>query len=164
MSLDDIIKSLKIEIPDLQKVILIGIGNELNGDDGVGPYVADALADAVDFTVFNSGTQPDNFTGKIMQLNPSHVIFVDAATIEGEPGAITAVPLDDIDELCVHTHYMPLKHVVRRLTDKCDCKFLVIGIRPASMEIGDGLSTTVRRTADELIKKLKELDARTATE
>jgi hydrogenase 3 maturation protease len=143
----------------MRSPVLIGIGNELNGDDGVGPIVADKLADSTKFTVFNAGTQPDNFTGKITLMEPSHVVMVDAAMIEGEGGSIDAVPLQTVDDVCFHTHYLPLRHIVQRLIDKCSCKVLVIGIKPVSMEPGDSLSPPVKEAADKLVKMIKELDS-----
>jgi hydrogenase 3 maturation protease len=141
----------------MRNPVIMGIGNELNGDDGVGPYIADALADSTVFIVFNAGTQPDNFTGKITAMGPSHVVFVDAAMIDGEAGSTGVVPLETIDDVCFHTHYLPLMHIVKRLIDRCGCKVLVIGIRPVSMEPGDGLSPPVRQAADSLVSMLMSI-------
>jgi hydrogenase 3 maturation protease len=87
------------------------------------------------------------------------MVIVDAATIEGEPGAVDAVPLVVIDDVCFHTHYLPLRHIVQRLVDKCSCKVIVIGIKPVSMEPGDGLSPPVKEAADKLVAMIKELDS-----
>lgn len=144
----------------MNKPVLIGIGNDLNGDDAAGPYVAESLSTKVkNITVMNAGTQPDNFTGKLMSLKPSHVIIVDAAMVEGEAGSIAPVSLNSIDDVCFHTHYLPLGRIVERIVDKCGCKVLVIGIKPLSMEPGDGLSLRVKETADILISKLIEYDS-----
>lgn len=158
MSIGGIAELLGKETARMSNPVLIGIGNELNGDDGVGPHIADALADSSKFTVFNAGTQPENFTGKISSIQPSHVVIVDAAMIEGEAGSIDAVPLEAIDEVCFHTHYLPLRHVVQRLIDRCSCKVLVIGIRPVSTEPGDGLSPPVRKAAAELVSLFEGLE------
>lgn len=142
------------------KPVLMGIGNDLNGDDAVGPYVAEALAARTKkISVINAGTQPDNFIGKLKTLKPSHLIFVDAAMVDGESGSIAPVPVESIDDICFNTHYLPFGRVVQRIIDKCGCKILVIGIKPDSMEPGDEISKSVKEAADILISKLIELDS-----
>ena len=40
--------------------LLLGIGNDLLGDDGVGPFIAEKLRGA-DWQVINAGIVPENF-------------------------------------------------------------------------------------------------------
>jgi len=69
----------------LKKYILLGIGNELRGDDGIGPYVADNLFDD-DWLVLNCGTAPGNFTQVVKRHKPELVVMVDAAEMGLQPG------------------------------------------------------------------------------
>ncbi len=143
----------------MHKPVLLGMGNEINGDDGVGNYIAQRLGPKLKhFLVFDGGTQPDNFTAKITGIRPSHVIFIDAATIEGPGGSISLIPLEDIDNICFHTHYVPLRYVIQRIREKCDCKFLILGIKTVSMEPGDQLTGLVKAIADKLTAVFVELD------
>ena len=158
MSLEEIEQALRKELALMNRPVLICMGNEIKRDDGVGIYIAGELGDSGPFTVLNAATQPENFTGKVISMNPSHVVFVDAAMISGEPGSISTVSVDDIDELCVHTHHMPLIHIVQRLIEKCGCKVLIIGIKPVSMEPGEWLSPPVKQAADALVSMIRGLD------
>ncbi len=152
-------ESLRKEINTMHTPVILGMGNEINGDDGAGNYIAQELSSKLKhFSVMDAGTQPDNFTKKIAEGNPSHVIFVDAATIEGPGGSLSPIPLEDIDNICFHTHYVPLKYVIQRIREKCDCKFLIIGIKPVSTEPGNSLTEPVRAAADKLIAAFVELD------
>ena len=58
-------------------MIILGIGNELKCDDGVGPFVIDELKDLENpnLIIIDGKTVPENFTGKIRKEQPSHNIF-----------------------------------------------------------------------------------------
>ena len=58
-------------------MIILGIGNELKCDDGVGPFVIDELKDLENpnLIIIDGKTVPENFTGKIRKEQPSHVIL-----------------------------------------------------------------------------------------
>lgn len=73
-----------------RKVSVIGIGNTLMGDDGVGVRVAEELRDLLPRV-----PEVDVVTGGVagMMLMPAvlaadHVIFVDALAVDDEPGSI----------------------------------------------------------------------------
>ena len=42
-------------------ILVMCIGNEMNGDDGIGPYIAENFPDVKDFKVVNCETVPENF-------------------------------------------------------------------------------------------------------
>ncbi|WP_420645032.1 hydrogenase maturation protease [Candidatus Leptofilum sp.] len=91
----------------MQKTVVIGIGNPLRGDDGVGWAVIEALREEA----------VDNITAvSIHQLLPelidqfreeAQVIFVDAS-IGGEPGDVTVTAVDPkMDESMASHHLDP---------------------------------------------------------
>ena len=65
--------------------ILLGIGNPLNGDDGVGIYVAEQFRKE-GWIPLACGTAPENFTGIIRKTRPSCLVLVDAAAMGIFPG------------------------------------------------------------------------------
>jgi hydrogenase maturation protease HycI len=151
---------LENEAPLMRRPVLIGMGNEINGDDGAGVYVVREVGkSARKFHIIDAGTQPDNFTTRISSLGPSHSLFIDAGFIDGPPGAVSLLPPENINEaLAFHTHYIPLNYVIRRIQKGCGCRVVIIGIKPASLEPGDGLSRAVKEAADRLIDALLRLD------
>lgn len=142
----------------MKKPVLVGIGNELNGDDGVGVAIARELAGkAKKLHIFEAGTQPENFASKITALKPSHVIFVDAASLPVGRN-ISIVDEAEIGKFPAHTHYMSLGLIIKRILNKCNPKIVIIGIRPLNAEPGSALTEPVRKTADELISLFLKLD------
>jgi hydrogenase 3 maturation protease len=77
-------KNLKPEFSAL-RVAVVGVGNELNGDDAAGISVArnlwaDREIPACCFKI-ETGSLPENASGPLRRFHPDLVIFVDAAEI-----------------------------------------------------------------------------------
>ena len=65
---------------------LVSYKNELNF------HVNDTLVDKLNNTFFiNGGSVPENFTGLIKKINPSHIILIDATLMNMEAGEINIV-------------------------------------------------------------------------
>ena len=64
-----ITEQLEEFLQDYKKLIIMGVGNELKADDGLGPYfiqiLSQDLKDKPQITLINAGSVPENFTGKI---------------------------------------------------------------------------------------------------
>jgi len=138
--------------------ILLGIGNTLNGDDGVGIYVAERFRKD-DWIVLACGTAPENFTGIIRKTRPSCLVMVDAAAMGISPGEYRIIPRDKIEDVSIGTHQLPLLFLIDFLSDIAE-RIILIGIQPARTGTGEEISLPVRKGADELVYMLSsgELD------
>ena len=147
-------------LQDFEKLIILGVGNELKCDDGVGPYIIKKLKeenieDNEKMLFIDAQTVPENFTGKIRKENPSHVIIVDACLMDGEPGDIKIVDKDDFANIGISTHSMSLSFFVRYLEQGTDFKIIFVGIEPESMDYDDKPTANVENAANDFIKILK---------
>lgn len=146
-------------LSDFEKLIVLGVGNELKSDDGVGPFIINKLIDEnieKDNLLFiNAETVPENFTGKIRKENPSHVIIVDACLMGGKPGEIRIVDKDDFANIGISTHSMSLSYFVKYLEMDNDFKVIFVGIEPETMDWGENPTPDVEKTAWEFIEILK---------
>ena len=87
--------------------LLLGIGNELKGDDIAGNLVARRFC-AAGWRVEDCGTVPENFTAIVRRMRPDVTVMVDASMMELEPGAIRKVPGERIGIMNFSTHSLPL--------------------------------------------------------
>ncbi len=82
---------LAASLEGLRRLAVLGIGNELYGDDGAGVALARLLAQSGIapgmMQAFEAGPAPENFTGSLRKFMPSHVLMVDAANLGLEPGS-----------------------------------------------------------------------------
>lgn len=139
-----------------EKLLILGVGNELKRDDGVGPFIVDNLDEKDNVICINAKTVPENFTGKIRKEQPSHVIIVDACLMGGEAGDIKIVYKDDFVNIGISTHSMSLSYFVKYLERDNDFKIIFVGIEPETMEFGEELSEKIEKTAFYFINLLKE--------
>lgn len=146
-------------LKDFEKLIVLGIGNELKCDDGVGPFIIDRLnyENIVDDNVMfiNAQTVPENFTGKIRKENPTHLLIVDACLMGGRPGDMKIVDKKDFADIGISTHSMSLSFFVKYLEKDTDFKIIFVGIEPESMDYADSPTESVEKAAWDFVKILK---------
>jgi hydrogenase 3 maturation protease len=129
--------------------ILMGIGNTLRKDDGVGVYVAHHLH-LPDWTAIDCGTAPENFTSIIHRARPDLLLIVDAADMMLESGSVRIIPKDKIADAGIGTHQLPLNHLITYLQCAAGA-ILFIGIQPEEIADGEGITAAVTEAADRLI-------------
>ena len=133
--------------------MLLGIGNTLRRDDGVGNYIASRFR-ARGWLVLDCGTMPENFSGVVRRHRPELLVLVDAADIGLAPGGFRIIAPDRIGDVSIGTHNLPLSHVIGFLSESAG-QILFIGIQPGEMGDGEGITPAVREGADLLIDLLK---------
>ena len=141
---------------------MVGIGNELNGDDAAGVVAVQMIEEAIqpssDHLLINGSIAPENYTGKITKFNPDLVILIDAADMGKEPGIITLLPWDQTTGFSASTHTLPPYVMAEYLTMATDCQVIVIGIQPQQVNFAEPLShfvdTAVKEITGEFITLL----------
>lgn len=105
--------------------LVIGYGNPLRGDDGVGWAVADALQDRTGVTAVSTHQLLPELADQI--ANAEKVVFVDA-TVEGEPGDIRVTAVSPQTIGTASTHQMSpgvLLSYVAELYCRCPPAYLI---------------------------------------
>ncbi|MBQ2962867.1 MAG: hydrogenase maturation protease [Methanobrevibacter sp.] len=102
----------------------------------------------------NGGSVPENFTGLIKKINPSHIIIIDASLMNMEAGEINIVNKDNIVDISISTHSMSLAYLIRYLELENEFNILFIGIEPESMDLSFELSDNVKESSNGLVKLL----------
>ncbi len=144
------IQTIKGENPDF-RIVVVGVGNELAGDDAAGLVVARALQkyalDDQRVLVLETGPAPENFTSSITRFRPDWVLVVDAARLNGSPGQITWLELAEVSAAGAATHGLPLTMFGRYLVSETSCNFSILGIQVAHTGFDQPVSLPVQRAA-----------------
>ncbi len=156
---------LKVRLAKANRIVICCIGNEMRGDDGVGPYIAKQIMKGITpeaktkITILNCGEVPESFTSKIIERKPTHIILIDAATIGESPGTVGIVEPEDLTGLAISTHGLPLNVFTEYLREQLEGKVDIfgIGIQPKKVDFDDKLSPEVKRAADRLAQILVEV-------
>lgn len=146
-------------LQDCEKLIILGVGNELKSDDGIGPFVIKRLKEEGiendNLLFIDAETVPENFTGKIRKEEPTHLIIVDACLMDSQPGFMQVVDKNDFANIGISTHSMSLSFFVRYLEKDTDFKIIFVGIEPETMDWGERPTPKVENAANEFIETLK---------
>ena len=124
-----------------KKVVFVGIGSELRGDDAVGVVIVGRLAesalaaDCCRFLFLNGGSAPENVLGAIRAFQPEIVVFIDAAVLGEAPGTVRVVDtsLEKISGISFCTHSLPLAIIADYIRQTVPCEIFIIGIEPGDM-------------------------------
>jgi hydrogenase maturation protease len=121
--------------------LIIGLGNPLRGDDGVGARLAQALSEQTlpgDVEVVDGGTQG---MGLVPLLEGRRrVIVIDAADVGRGPGQFVRFTPDEVrllgDDQCLSVHAAGLREVLllAQALDILPNKVIIFGIQPANLD------------------------------
>jgi hydrogenase 3 maturation protease len=136
-------------------IVVLGVGNSLRGDDGVGPVVAEIIValKLSEVIAYNCGTTPENFTGVVRRAWPELLVIVDAAEMGLPAGSVRRIPVGRIHDTAIGTHMLALSHLVRFLVDVVD-QVVVVGVQPACLWDGEGLSEEVEEGAWKIVQAI----------
>lgn len=143
------------------RVAILGVGHELNGDDGAGLAVARALAEHLAgqdrLLVIEAGPAPENQTGRLRAFGPDLVLIVDAAQMGAAPGAVCLVPWQATAGLSASTHTLPLHMLGRFLTLDLGCEVALLGLQPFQNRVDAPLSDAMRAVVAQVVDGLAAL-------
>ncbi|MEM2101952.1 MAG: hydrogenase maturation peptidase HycI, partial [Candidatus Bathyarchaeia archaeon] len=145
-----------------KNIAILGVGNPLRGDDAVGTQIVRQLQGKVPSHVnlIPCETVPENFTSKIIKLNPTHVLIIDSAEMGEKPGVIKLFPATKIAGLAVSTHNAPLSMLTDYLKHAINPKMALLGIQPKQADLNQGMSEEVKKASDQAVSVLERLLSR----
>ena len=138
---------------DPDRLLLIGYGHALRGDDGVGAAVVRALRDAPITAVAFDGDGTELMT---LWQDRSRVVVIDASQGGGTPGAVlrfdaTAAPLPA--GLMRHSsHQFGLAEAIEmaRALDQLPSHLIVYAVEGKTFQLGDALSAPIEAALPQL--------------
>lgn len=157
-----------------RKVVVLGVGNILRGDDGVGPMVVEKLRDwgakgerrpsasgPWSLVAVNAGEAPEAHLGEIREAKPDIVVIVDAVDFGGRPGEVALLRLDgegssNLGVAGLSTHRIPLPLLARYIKEETGAEVVLVGIQPKRIGFGEGMSEEVERAAEAVARMLEE--------
>lgn len=145
----------------LPRLAVIGIGNELNGDDAAGVQVIRSLRRLLppdlEIMLVEAGPAPENFTGPIRRFHPDLVLLVDAVDA-GEPtGKIVWLEWQRIAGVSALTHGLPPTVFGKYLFQEMQQPVALLGIQAGSVEFDTPPSAAVKKAVRQLSSGLAKI-------
>jgi hydrogenase maturation protease len=150
------------------RTIVIGLGNPLMGDDGLGLAALEQLRAGYeipdDVELVDGGTWGMNLLPVIEDAG--RVLLMDAIDVNAAPGTLIRLERERLPRYLatkISPHQVDLRDVLAlaELRGTLPADTLALGLQPASVELRDSLSDVVRRQVDNLVAVVaQELDRR----
>jgi len=138
------------------KLAIMGVGNPLRRDDGVGVEIVKQLSGKVSRRVklLDCGMVPEDFLLDVESFKPSHVLIIDAAELKAEPGEARLIPPQKIGDTTFSSHIAPLPILVNMITGDAGPNIATLGIQPSSTEFGEGLTPQLQEAAEKVVEAI----------
>lgn len=129
------------------KILILGIGNTLLSDEGVGVHVIQAMAkdispDDEEIVLVDGGTLSFTLAGPIGEAES--LVVVDAAEIGQAPGSLQVYEGEAMDRFLLGNRKSSVHEVgltdlmsIARLTDTWPARRALVAIQPAKVDWGD---------------------------
>ena len=140
------------------KTVIVGIGNILKGDDGLGLLVCQKLQSAkISAKVIDTGTVPENYIQPIVKQAPQNLITIDAIDSGVSPGTISIFEPHQLSSFAFSTHILSPHLFIEMICSQIDVGVYIIGIQPEQTQFGQVISAEVDKTIQLLARVLSEI-------
>ncbi|MGQ9629310.1 MAG: hydrogenase maturation protease [bacterium] len=132
------------------RVVVVGMGNPMRGDDGLGPILAENLRGRVRAEVIDAGVAPENYLGPIIEMKPDTVLILDAVHFGAPPGTIGIFEASDLSILHFSTHGASPQLFMRILVEGGISNVVLVGVQPQSVDLGGRMNPIVEGSMERL--------------
>jgi len=143
-------KELTKWLSKAENVVIAGIGNSIRFDDFVGVKIVQDLQGKLSSKIhlIECETVPESFMDQIIELNPSHVLLIDAAVMQLKPGEIRLFDSEKVTNFpAISTHMLPLRVFCEYITKLTGAKIALLLVEPKNVDFGEGLTSEIEASA-----------------
>ena len=138
------------------RVLLVGAGNTLRGDDGAGPAILALLEGKVNASLLDVGEVPESYFSRIFDARADTIVFLDAANFGGAPGDVAVLEPEDLAGCSISTHQMPVDLFFRYIRQNSGAELFALGIQPARIGFGEPMSVEVAESVQAIAEILQK--------
>jgi hydrogenase 3 maturation protease len=139
------------------RAVIVCVGNEWRGDEGVGHLIAGLLRPSERLSVVDCGETPENYLGVIAKLKPEAVIVISAVGFGAAPGDIRVLKRREVGEFELSTLAPRLLIFTDYIEAETGAATFFVGIQPATLEFGSPLGPAVAEVGRTLARAINEL-------
>ena len=150
----------------MKNILVLGIGNRLMMDDGIGVYVVEELnlRNRISEVSFVVGETDTNFCFRKIEQS-SYIFIVDAAYLGSEPGSLEILNFRDVLEnplKSISSHNFGLLNEIAFSSKKPDGLF--IGIEPYEINYFHGLSSNLQKKFPKIVENIESIISKNLSE
>jgi len=143
-------KKLRQGLTGKGRLVILGVGNPLKGDDAAGLLCVEQIMKSIPakarpgVRIFRTYDVPENYTGKIRKFRPTRILIIDAALAGLRPGDIFILEKEKIAIEEISSHKIPLMVLISYLEQSIGCKVTVLGIQAKNLSFGAPVTPIVK--------------------
>ncbi len=145
----------------IQRIAILGVGQELDGDDAAGILAIRKLASItvpkIEIKIIEAGSAPENFTGALERFQPDFLLIIDAVQMNEKPGTIAWIDPSDISGYGGSTHSLPLNLFIDYMIQSCGCELGLIGIQPGTTAFGSPVSQPIENAVEQIVGEITDI-------
>jgi len=158
-----------------KRVLILGVGNVLFGDDGFGPAAAGYLLKNFripdDVYVMDAGISAGDilFNIALSQVKPKKIIILDAVDVKRKPGEVFELPIDDLPASKMSDfsmHFFPSPNILKELRESMGIDIVILACQAKRMpdSVSPGLSDVIAQALPRVSKMALQLARKTKVE
>lgn len=140
------------------RIAILGIGNELNGDDSAGIWATRKLRaklnNRLNVLVMDCGSIPENATGPLRKFKPQLILMIDAADLHKDAGTIEFVDLEQVRGFSASSHTLPLSVLAGYMKNEFRCEVALCCIQPQHLDFEKEISSAVNLAVENLVDEI----------
>ena len=144
------------------KILVVGLGNPLRADDGLGLKAIEILKEeswTSEVLFLKIGTSPINYLPQIKEAQ--NIIVIDAIQGGKKTGSIYQLTLDNLNHqsteyVNAHSYSLPQVITLAKEISNLPQKVLFYGLEPEDLSFNNHLSPSIKKNLPQLIKKIRK--------
>jgi hydrogenase 3 maturation protease len=138
------------------KVVIVGIGNIMRGDDAFGPALIEKLNGRVKAVCIDAGSAPENYVRKIANENPDTILLIDAVHLDLAPGRYQIFRPEEIVKSGFTTHDISPALFIDYLKDQTKADIYMLGIQPERLALDEEMSDSLKGALEDISRMIME--------
>ena len=146
-----------------KRVLILGVGNVLFGDDGFGPSAVDYMLKNCDIPedvyVMDVGIGSGDilFNVALSQTKPEKIIILDAVDMKKKPGEVFRLSVDELPTSKLSDfsmHFFPSANLLREMRDQMKIDIIIVACQAERMpdSVSTGLSDSVKQALPKAVE------------
>jgi hydrogenase 3 maturation protease len=136
---------LKNTINSYKKPLIVGLGNNLKGDDAVAMRILESINQAIRLEMLSAGVSLENYLGTIAKKDNDFILIIDAAEFQDDKSFVYFFPEDITGIALGLTHNASLKLAVEYLQKDKASDILILAVKIYHCGFAEALSEPVQR-------------------
>lgn len=143
------------------KLIIFCVGNELRGDDALGPVIYNKLQGQLGnkILMYKVESSLENYFSILSKRKATHCLIIDTVNFGDnriQAGTVGFFCPSDLErkQVSFSTHFIPMKVIIEYMKEKSGTKIRILGVQPKNLNFDSEMSKSVVNAVEKIVNLL----------